>query len=118
ICRSGWIADFPDAMAFLNLFRNEGSANDSGWSNDRYKQLLTAAENELDPDDRLTTLAKAEELLLKEAPVIPLFYYTAPYLLDSRISGFYPNALDLHPFKSIFIKGSFTAALGLRAPLP
>jgi peptide/nickel transport system substrate-binding protein/oligopeptide transport system substrate-binding protein len=49
---------------------------------------------------RLTTLAEAEKLLLDRGVILPICFYPALNIVDTgELDGWYPNALDIHPFK-------------------
>jgi oligopeptide transport system substrate-binding protein len=42
---------------------------------------------------------QAEDLLLEELPVIPIYIYTRVYLLRKNVVGWHPNIEDIHPLK-------------------
>ena len=49
---------------------------------------------------RYETLAQAEEILLRDAIVFPISHSPSINLIDLElIDGWYPNPLDVHPFK-------------------
>ena len=104
IARSGWIGDYPDPMAFLETWDCGASNNHSGYCSREYEALLNQARGEDDPTRRLSLLFDAEELLLQDLPLIPLFYYSLPYLLAEDIGGFEDNLRDVHRFKFLYRK--------------
>lgn len=104
VSRAGWTADYPDAMTFVELFVKDGGNNSTGWSNARFDALIQGARLEMNPDARFANIAQAEQIVLEELPVLPIYHYTSPFMLDMRVGGFYENTLDLHPYKSIYIK--------------
>ena len=61
IARHGWVADYIDPMTFLDLFVTGGGNNDTGFSNARYDELITAAKVEADSVKRLEMLREAED---------------------------------------------------------
>ena len=67
-------------------------------------QGLALAARTGDPTARLESLQKAEAILLDEAPVIPLYFWTRVYLLAPSVQGWYPNRLDSHPYKYVWLK--------------
>jgi peptide/nickel transport system substrate-binding protein/oligopeptide transport system substrate-binding protein len=97
---STWIGDFADPLSFLQMWTTESNLNDARYSSSRYDSLINQAMSEND-ENRFDTLAKAEEMLLSgEVVVIPLANPPSFNLIDTeRISGWYSNALDIHPFK-------------------
>ena len=50
----------------------------------------------LEGAERMQRLGQAERLLMRDMPVIPLFFYVSRHLLKPTISGFVPNVRDIH----------------------
>ncbi len=101
ICSYSWIGDFVDPLAFLELFRSDSSLNDSGWKNEKFDELLEKAAIVSDTE-RYNLLGQAESLLLDECVVIPLQHPPALNIVNTEeITGWSPNAFDLHPLKYI-----------------
>lgn len=99
---TSWIGDFADPLAFLEMFRPASSLNDSGWKNTEYEQIITDASGQRSPLRRYEKLAEAEQLLLDDAVILPLSHNPSLNIIDMNgIEGWYPNALDIHPFKFI-----------------
>jgi len=97
-----WIADFADPLAFLELFRPDSSLNHTGWKNGDYEKIITDASSERDRKKRLHTLSKAEQFLLDNRIIIPLAHIPAINIIDlNEVSGWYINAVNIHPFKFI-----------------
>jgi oligopeptide transport system substrate-binding protein len=103
ICRAAWIGDYNDPNTFLDMFVTEGGNNQTGWSNAEYDGLIAAAGKELDIKKRTQIFQSAENLLLEELPIIPVYIYRHLYLKGSRILGWYPNIEDIHPLKFVSI---------------
>lgn len=99
IARAGWIGDYNDPMTFLGMYETDNGNNDTGWSNEKYDGLLEKARTELDPEKRLALLQQAEEILMTEGPVIPIYYYTTHGLRASALKGFEPHNRDVHLLK-------------------
>ncbi len=99
---TSWIGDFADPLTFLELFRPHSSLNDSGWDNPAYEKILEDAAAIKTVKDRYAKLAEAEKILLEEGVILPLSHNPALNVIDTDgIGGWYPNALDIHPFKFI-----------------
>ncbi len=105
---TSWIGDFADPLAFLEMFRPTSTLNDSGWSNETFENLIREASAEKSTEKRYGKLADAERLLLSEGVIIPVGHNPSLNVIDtSALTGWYVNALDIHPFKFIkFIPGS------------
>lgn len=99
---TSWIGDFADPLTFLEMFRPDSSLNDSGWKNSEYERMITEASGKKQAKERYAKLAEAEKLLLAEGVILPIGHNPALNVLDmDGITGWYPNALDIHPFKFI-----------------
>jgi peptide/nickel transport system substrate-binding protein/oligopeptide transport system substrate-binding protein len=96
---STWIGDFADPYTFLQMWRRDSNLNDAGYSDADYETLLDRSMNE-EGEKRLATLAEAEQLLLERGEVLPISYTPALNIINTNeIGGWFPNALDIHPFK-------------------
>ncbi len=103
LTRSGWIGDYADPNTFLEMWVSGGSNNETGYANADYDALIEAASYERDPEARLAQLAKAEAMLNRDVPFLPLFYYVNNFLLAPEVKGLYPNLLDEHSLKHVSI---------------
>jgi oligopeptide transport system substrate-binding protein len=104
VLRSEWAADFADPKSFLDVFRGGSSNNHTGWSNLRYDALLHAADRTTDPAARLKLLNEAEEVLLDDMPIIPLYHFTTVRLVHPAVCGWHPLPLDRHPYKHVWLE--------------
>ena len=94
-----WIGDFADPLTFLQMWASDSNLNSGGFRNEDYDLLLVEA-NRQTGSNRMKTLAKAEELLLQQGEVLPISHQPALNVVDlTLLEGWYPNPLDIHPFK-------------------
>jgi len=83
---AGWIADYPDPQDFLDiLFHSESRNNDTVYSNPEVDRLLEEARVEQDSEKRMELYQQAEEIILEDAPIVPLthdadYWLTKPYV--------------------------------------
>jgi len=103
LLRSDWAGDYLDPMTFLEIFSSTSGNNHTGWSSADYDALLYRAGRTLDANTRYSLLARAEEILLREAPIIPIYYYTTVRLISPSVRGWYPTLLDRHPYKYLWL---------------
>ncbi len=104
VARAGWIGDYPDPNTFLDMFVTDGENNETGWSNARYDEIIqTLAPAEKDPSKRLALLREAEQLLMDQQPIIPIYFYVSLNLVRPYVEGFYPNIQDIHPLHRLRI---------------
>jgi len=84
----GWIADYPDPENFLDvLFHSEKSENHMGYSNPEVDDLLEKARTEQDPEKRLKLYQEAEQIIINDAPWVPLFYEVEYWLTKPYVKG-------------------------------
>ncbi len=104
-----WIGDFADPLAFLELFREGSTLNQTNWKNKEFNQTLNLADNETDSKERYELLGKAEQILLDDALILPISHSISLHAINlEQLGGWYTNALDIHPFKSIYFKQAQT----------
>jgi len=105
-----WIGDFADPLTFLQMWISDSNVNDAGFTDATYDELID--ESMLQSGvQRYQTLAQAEEILLQSGTVLPVSHSPSINLIDlQEIDGWYPNPLDIHPFKYFEFSG--------RAPVP
>ena len=105
IARQGYIGEFADPLAFLELFTEDSRSNSTGWFSADYERLVAESYDLADPAKRLETLARAETLLLDEAPLFPIFHYVAHNMIKPFVKGVHLNARDIHPLQGVTLEG-------------
>ena len=101
-----WVADFNDPKNFLFLLQsNAGPMNYGRYNNPEYDALVEAADNERDLDVRAHMLEEAEQMMLDDMPVIPMWYQVTKNLVDPTLTGFVDNADDVHRSRYICREG-------------
>lgn len=94
-----WAGDFPDPLSFLQMWESGSSLNYADYRNNDFDSILSES-HLLTGEARLQRLSEAETELLQTGQIIPLQHFPSIHLIDLRfIDGWYPNALDIHPFK-------------------
>jgi oligopeptide transport system substrate-binding protein len=104
LLRSSLIADYADPSAFLDILRSDDGNNFTGWTNPDYDNLLFRAARTPELAGRNALYAKAESLLLREAPIVPIYHYTHVFLIRPSVHGWNPTLLDHHPYKDVFLQ--------------
>lgn len=87
ISRGGWIGDFMDPMTVLELWWSQSAFNDVNYNNPEYDALLDEAKSTIDQNIRMEAMRKAEKMFMEEMPVIPVYFYTQPYVLKDGVTG-------------------------------
>ena len=104
IARAAWIGDYPDPNTFLDMFISGGGNNQTGWSNPEYDRLIALAASQTNQQQRYRTFQQAEAILMDESPIIPIYTYTRVLLKHPQLQGWYPNILDQHPYKHVYLQ--------------
>ncbi|MBA4135688.1 MAG: peptide ABC transporter substrate-binding protein [Opitutus sp.] len=87
------IPDFDDASALFNDWLTGATGNFSRWSNAQFDQLVREAGRTTDTPRRNELYRAAEEILLAELPVVPLYFNSQDYLVAPRVRGWRQDAL-------------------------
>ncbi len=87
IVMAGWGPDYLDAMTFADLFTSWNTNNDSGWANKKYDAYIKTAMNSTDQKIRIESMSKAEDILIKESPIAPLFQSKRVYIINPNLVG-------------------------------
>ena len=73
--RTGWQADYPGKYNFLApLYGTGAGSNDTDYSSAQFDDLLRQAASASSNEEANSILDKAQEVLFKDLPVIPLWY--------------------------------------------
>jgi len=103
-----WFADVPDPDNFLTkLFASHSSRNYFGYANRAVDDLLRQAQRERDAQRRVELHRRAEEMILDDAPLMPVLHYTyerlfQPYVRDVEVSGLGDPYI---PLRKVWIEG-------------
>ncbi|MGB9867678.1 MAG: peptide ABC transporter substrate-binding protein [Bacillota bacterium] len=104
VARAGWVADYADAMNFLDMWTSNSGNNDTGWKNKKYDDLITKARKTADNAERIKTLHEAEKLLMDEMPIIPIYFYVQNRCIKDYVKGYVPTPLNIPDFKGVDIQ--------------
>ncbi len=104
--RGSWIADYPDAENYLSVFygKNPAPPNYTRYNNEEYNKLYEKAIGEKNDSIRYQLYRKMDQLIINDAPVVPLWYDMAIHLIHKNIESFYPNSLNLLELRRVIKK--------------
>ena len=77
--------------------------NHSNWADDKYDQMLLAANKTVDPTERMSKLREAEAYAIEQQPMLPIYIYTKSSMVKPYIKGFFDNDMDRHQWKYLRI---------------
>ncbi|MFY9589120.1 MAG: ABC transporter substrate-binding protein [Actinomycetota bacterium] len=101
-----WYADVPDPDNFLfKLFHSQSSRNFTGYASPRVDALLVRARNEPDVPRRVELYRRAEQAVLEDAPILPIWHYSyerifQPYVRNVEVSGLGDSYI---PFRKVWL---------------
>ncbi len=94
---AAWVADFNDPKNFLYLLESAtGAMNYGNYNSPEYDALMAQSDREQDLAARSEILREAEQLMLDEMPIIPMWFAVSKNLVDPSLSGFVDNPDDVH----------------------
>jgi oligopeptide transport system substrate-binding protein len=100
----GWIADYPDPHNFLDILFYTGSENNIfEYSNPMLDALLDQAAIEQNRAVRLAMYQQAEQLVVDDAPCLPLFHGTNYILVKSYVKGYELSPLGVPDLSKVYI---------------
>jgi oligopeptide transport system substrate-binding protein len=104
VARASWYGDYADPSTFTDKYKSDSDDNDSKWNNPEYDRLCAQAQKETDTGRRLVLLSRAENILLNEAPIIPLYTYVNAYLFRPEVKGLPLAANAMLMFNSVQVE--------------
>ncbi len=87
VTRLGWDADYDDPSSFLDIFSQGNTQNDPSYKSIPFNQLIDQARHEPESGKRMVLLHNAEEILLNDYPIIPIYFRRARRLVKPYVGG-------------------------------
>ncbi|HEY52975.1 MAG TPA: hypothetical protein G4N94_05925, partial [Caldilineae bacterium] len=85
-----WLADYPDPDNYLRVSRLRAW---SAWRHDAYDQLVQEARGLTEGGERMARYRQAEEILVRETPILPLVYERDHLLIKPRLRRYPMSAI-------------------------
>jgi ABC-type oligopeptide transport system substrate-binding subunit len=95
-----WSADYPDPDSFLRL----GVKRSNKWENETYSALVNQARRVMNHEERMRLYRQAEEILVQEAPIFPIFYPRRDLLVKPWVRNFRPERIGAPLLKDVIIE--------------
>ncbi len=103
--RKSWVADYPDAENFLSMFYSKNWSpkgfNYTHYSNPQFDMLYEKSQSELNDSIRYDDYQKMDQLLMNDAPVVPLYYDQVVRLVQNNIDGLTSNPMNMLSLKRV-----------------
>lgn len=84
---TGWGPDYNDPNTFLDLWVTDGGNNQTGFSNERYDELIDLASTETDLEKRESYFIECEQIIADQLPIGPAFWRAPSYACSDKIKG-------------------------------
>jgi len=109
VYRSGWIADYPDALNFLDQWTCDSGNNNTNYCDKSYDDLVEKARETPDNEARYEIYGQLEDKLLGPdgaVPMAPIYWYTYPNLEQLSVKDtFFISAMDQFDLTKVVVKG-------------
>ena len=103
--RASWVADYPDAENYLSLFYSKNftpnGPNYTHFKNNTYDSLYEHALKEINLKKRHHLYQKMDSIIIKNAPVIPMYYDNVIRFTRKNIHGLGINPINLLHLKRV-----------------
>jgi ABC-type oligopeptide transport system substrate-binding subunit len=100
-----WGADYLDPENFLStLLATYGPENKVGYSNPVYDKMCSDADVMMDNEPRMALYAQAEDLVLSDAPFIPIYFQRDAELIRSTVKGLRESAFGHLPHVTVTVE--------------
>lgn len=87
--RLGWVMDYPSMGNYLGpLYSTTGSSNYYGYSNADFDKLVTEGYTAATQAEALAKYQAAEDILVRDMPVIPLWFAADNVGISTRVKNF------------------------------
>ena len=84
---TGWGPDYNDPNTFLDLWVTDGGNNQTGFSNERYDELIDLAATETDLEKRESYFIECEQIIADQLPIGPAYWRAPSYACSDKIKG-------------------------------
>ncbi len=110
IFREGWVADYPDPESFLSVFYSRSLTSDTlygsypntmKYKNPNYDKYYELGRDAINREKATSYFLKAEQILIDDAPLIPLWYESNCRLIKTRMKNFHSNPLGYFDFSRV-----------------
>ena len=102
--RSSWVGDYNDAYTFAQYLKSDFGVNLPHYASAAYDALLARAATDTDAARRRALLEEAERLMLRDHPLIPLYFYVNKHLVKPEVEGWYDNVMNVVYSKDLALR--------------
>jgi len=99
VAQAGWVGENNPAHYLELLVSDAGNINYGRFRNDAYDSLMAEARRLPRIADRYALMRRAETLVMREHPVVPLWSAAVKRLVNPNLRGWHENNRDVHPVR-------------------
>lgn len=103
--RKSWVADYPDEENFLSLFYSKNWSpsgfNYTHYYNPQFDLLFEKSQEEQNDSIRHEYYRQMDQILIDNAPIVPLYYDQVVRLVQKNISGLTSNSMNMLSLKKV-----------------
>lgn len=103
--KKSWIGDYADEENFMSLFYSKNFSpegfNYTHYSNPDFDKLFERAKKELNDSVRISLYQQMDQMVMDDAPVIPLYYDQVVRLVKPNVQGLTTNPMNLLNLKRV-----------------
>jgi oligopeptide transport system substrate-binding protein len=94
---AGWVADYRDAKDFLLIGQSSAKdLNNGAYANPKFDALIAEADLTGDPVGRGQLLTRAEQLMLDDVALAPVYFAVSRTLVSPAVSGWIDNQININ----------------------
>ena len=86
LARRGWIGDYNDPQTMLEIFESNNGQNIGRYNNPQFDAEMAASRTTTGAE-RMEHLFKAHDILMEDMPMIPVYYYSYPIMVQDTVEG-------------------------------
>ncbi|MBA4140370.1 MAG: ABC transporter substrate-binding protein, partial [Segetibacter sp.] len=101
-----WIADYPDAENYMAMFysKNPAPPNYTQYKNTNFDALYEKVLMEENDSLRYQLYREMDQMVIDDAPVVPLWYDMVIHLVNKNVKNFRPNALNQLELRRVVVE--------------
>ncbi|HEV7231917.1 MAG TPA: ABC transporter substrate-binding protein [Bacteroidia bacterium] len=110
--RASWVADYPDPETFLDLLdsksvparlEDKSYVNFGRYKSARFDSLFNAAKKEIDSKKRFDLYKQADQTIIDDAAIMPIYYEEIDRLLQKNVRDFDANAMEYRDMSKVWL---------------
>lgn len=116
IYREAWVADYPSPESFLNVLyggdvpkdpAQPSYPNTSRYKNPQYDLYFNLGKDAKNRDSSFAYFARAEQILMDDAPIMPIWYDGTYRLTRNGIKNAGPNSMRYRNLSEVYLNNDF-----------